>query len=67
MFSLVTELRFLITENSCFGEIILTALCGNEGGVGCREAVRINCFCLGTGLALGKRDEGTVMFEDSTT
>lgn len=66
MFSLVTELRFLIIENSCLGEIILTALWGNGGDVGCRETVRDNCFSLGTGPALGGRDEGTVMFEDST-
>lgn len=66
MFSLVTELCFPITENSCLGKIILTALCGNEGGVGCRETVRNNCFSLVTGPALGGRDEGTVMFEGST-
>ena len=38
MFSLVTELSFLITENSCWWKIILIALCRNEGATNWREA-----------------------------
>ena len=39
MFSLVTELSFLITENSCWWKITLTALCRNEGNTNCKEAL----------------------------